>query len=50
MDELKTQKRNSTNCGKDGACSRHESPCPSNVSREEGKKGAKEPLYLLRYE
>jgi hypothetical protein len=22
----------------------------SNISREEGKKGAKEPLYLLRYE
>jgi hypothetical protein len=48
--ELKTKKRNLTNDKKDSATLELGSPNSSSVSREEGKRGAREPLYLLRYE
>jgi hypothetical protein len=48
--ELKTKKRNLKNEKKDSFTLELESPNSSSVSREEGKRGASEPLYLLRYE
>jgi hypothetical protein len=48
--ELKTKKRNLKNDKKDSFTLELESPNSSSVSREEGKRGAREPLYLLRYE
>ncbi|HVP16296.1 MAG TPA: hypothetical protein VMT42_02910 [candidate division Zixibacteria bacterium] len=47
---MKTRKRNLTNDKKDSAAMEFKSPNSSGVSREEGKRGAREPLYLLRYE
>jgi hypothetical protein len=50
VSELKTKKRNLTNDKKDDSTMELGSPNPSSISREEGKRGAREPLYLLRYE
>ncbi|MGD0978885.1 MAG: hypothetical protein ABR962_07055 [Candidatus Bathyarchaeia archaeon] len=47
---MKTKKRNLTNDKKNSSTLELESPNPSSVSKEEGKRGAREPLYLLRYE
>jgi hypothetical protein len=47
---LKIQKKNSANDKKEGAKSELGSRESNSISREECKRGAKEPLYLLRYE
>jgi hypothetical protein len=48
--KLKIQKKNSTNDKKDSAKSELGSTESNNIRNEEGKRGAREPLYLLRYE
>jgi hypothetical protein len=47
---LKNQKRNPTDEKKKDAALELRSSDSSSTSKGEGKRGAKEPLYLLRYE
>jgi hypothetical protein len=47
---LKIQKKNSANDKKESAKPELGSTESKSISREECKRGAKEPLYLLRYE
>jgi hypothetical protein len=47
---LKTQKKNLTKDEKTSAILRDKSTNSLSASKEQGKIGAKEPLYLLRYE
>jgi hypothetical protein len=49
VSKLKIQEKDSTNKKKESAKLEPKNDS-FNISRGEGKKGAKEPLYLLRYE